>query len=66
MIGSLVSYARTGSSAGVLLHTVIEHHVRRDAVACEPHGLTVALSADGRTANLDPHAFLFEYETVMR
>lgn len=66
MIGSLVSYARTGSSAGVLLHTVIEHHVLTAGPSCAPHGLTVALSADGRTATLDPHAFLFEYETVMR
>lgn len=66
MIGSLVSYSRTGTVSRSLLHTIIEHHVRRGEPMLEKHGMTVALSVEARAGHLDPHAFLFQYETVMR
>lgn len=65
MIGSLVSYSRMGTERH-LLHTIIEHHVRRGEPTLEKHGMTVALSVEALATHLDPSAFMFQYETVMR
>lgn len=67
MIGSLVSCARGPWKVGCpLLHVIIEHHVRRDEPTLEKNGMTVALSVEARAVHLDPSAFMFQYETVMR
>lgn len=67
MIGSLVSYSRAPWKVGCpLLHVIIEHHVRRGEPTLEKHGMTVALSVEARAVHLDPSAFMFQYETVMR